>query len=765
VNPVRKLIISISIALVLFSGAYFLLEEDIVKLKRGRIRDIVGQNVEDAYFEKTDVMIFGIQRFIGITVKKLDFFIKNADLGGLLEKNPDKKAQLIINDFVNTDPYCKRVRIVNSGLEILFSTSQSDVYRSKLNAGIYGSLFSELPPSVSRVLVDPIVERIIFHKTFTRKDEQYAILFYYSQDALDGVFSQVEGLDYKGFLITTDKIVLVNFPEIDASEERNLSDLVKVVRQNNTGALRLLLKGFDKTLYYKRFTGQYTDWTVGLTLDTEHLRISRIGMLVLIIQALVVASVLIFIVFSLHRKKGLPPASEARRERLAGVDEEEARAPGHGGSLIPSAASPVPTGVERGGAETEGGATPTPPLEPEETAFEAEPVETGVMALSDIEELVNVEEIGEAEVAGEGEEVGGSYVMVEEEQQGGLEEPEELVELEEYTEAGDLREVEDAQEVEELLGGAGGTTVRNETVVEGGLGIEELEIVDEAQEALKPAELEEVSAAEELAALLSEGKGTGAGEREAGFPESLPEVVDDLQEVEAFTGYPGSETSGAVPSLENLVKAGERSGAGNGPAMSVLEQAAAEEEAASGEEGTLQTIPEEVFRAKQGERRNDELSELITTIEGGEREGEQEDPAVIFKKSLKAMGLSKAALLIADDSGRCSPKTMFGLNKKTAGKLSFDGSENIYTQFLSKGKTLYIREKVFKSKEVSKKFDRTDSSKIQTLVFSPILQTGNVRGILVAGTSKGKKIDHEKIIKEIKTIKEVLLKLIEPDFP
>jgi hypothetical protein len=746
VNPVRKLIISISVALVLFSGAYFLLEENIVKLKRGRIRDIVGQNVEDAYFQKTDVLIFGIQRFIGITVKKLDFFIKNVDLGGLLEKNPDKKAQLFIDDFVNTDPYCKRVRIVNSGLEILFSTSQSDVYRSKLNAGIYGSIFSERPPSVSRVLVDPIVERIIFHKTFTRKAEQYAILFYYSQDALDAVFSQVEGLDYKGFLITTDKIVLVNFPEIDSSEEHNLSDLVKVLSQNNMGALRLLLKGFDKTLYYKRFTGQYTDWTVGLALDTEHLRISRIGMLVLIIQALVVVSVLIFIVFSLRRKRGLPSASRARQARRADLDEE-ARAPGDGGALISSAASHVSPGVERGGTETEESATPPSSLEPEEPAFEAEPVETGVIALSDIEELVNVEEIGEAEVAGEVEEVGGSYVMVEEEQQGGLEEPEEPVELEEYTEVEDLREIEETREGEEAQE------------------VEELESVDEAHQALKPAELEEVSAAEELAALLAEGKGTGTGEQEAGFPESLPEVVDDLQEVEAFTGGIGGEAPGAVPSLEKLVKAGERSGTGIGPVQSVLEQAAAEEEAASGEEGTLQTIPEEVFRAKQGENRNDELSELITTIEGGEKEGEHEDPAVLFKKSLKAMGLSKGAFLIADDSGRCSPKTMFGLNKKTAGKLSFDGSEKIYTQFLSKGKTLYIREKVFKSKEVSKKFDRTDSLKIQTLVVSPILQTGNVRGILVAGTSKGKKIDHGKIIKEIKSIKEVLIKLFGPDFP
>jgi len=746
VNPVRKLIISISIALVLFSGAYFLLEEDIVKLKRGRIRDLVGQNVEDAYFQKTDVMIFGIQRFIGITVKKLDFFVKNTDLGGLLEKTPDKKAQLFINDFVNTDPHCKRVRIVNSGFEILFSTSQSDVYRSKLNAGIYGSIFSELPPSVSRVLVDPIVERIIFHKTFTKKDERYAILFYYSQDALDGVFSQVEGLDYKGFLITTDKIVLVNFPEIDSSEEQNLSDLVKVVRQNNMGALRLLLKGFDKTLYYKRFTGQYTDWTVGLALDTEHLRISRIGMLVLIIQALVVVSVLIFVVFSLRRKRGLPSVSGARRARRAAL-EGEARAPGHGGSLIQSAASPVSAGVERGGTETEESATPPSSLEPEEPAFEAEPVETGVMALSDIEELVNVEEIGEAEVAGEVEEVGGSYVMVEEEQQGGSEEPEELVELEEYTEVVGLREVEETREGEEAQE------------------VEELESVDEAKEALKPAELEEVSAAEELAALLAEGKGSGAGEHEAESPGSLLEVVDDLQEVEAYTGGIGGEAPGAVPSLEKLVKAGEKSGTGNGPVQSVLEQAAAEQGAASEEEETLQSIPEEVFQAKQEERRHDELSELITTIEGGEKEGEQEDPAVLFKKSLKAMGLSKGAFLIADDSGRCSPKTMFGLNKKTAGKLSFDGSEKIYTQFLSKGKTLYIREKVFKSKEVSKKFDRTDSSKIQTLVVSPILQTGNVRGILVAGTSKGKKIDHEKIIKEIKSIKEVLLKLIGPDFP
>jgi hypothetical protein len=99
------------------------------------------------------------------------------------------------------------------------------------------------------------------------------------------------------------------------------------------------------------------------------------------------------------------------------------------------------------------------------------------------------------------------------------------------------------------------------------------------------------------------------------------------------------------------------------------------------------------------------------------------------------------------------------LSKITKKKLVFDGGENVYAEFLKKGKTLFIREKVFKSKEVAKKFDRTDSSKIRSLIMSPVVKSGDLKGILIAGVSKGKKVDQESIIEKIKKIKEVIVRV------
>jgi hypothetical protein len=735
VNPVKKLIISISVTLILFSSALFLLQENIVTLKSKKIRDVIGRNVEQRNFEKTDIMIFGLKRFIGITEKKISFLLKTMEPEWVTAKGGDRKIRLFFADFVNSDPYCKRIRIVNPQLEILFSTAPQDISRSRLNVNLYGSIFKDLPPTVSRVVVDPIVEMIIFYEVITgNKGERYAVLFYYSQDALEGVFARIEGLNARSFLITNEKIMLVNFPEIDESEQANLSNLVRAISQNESGALRVIMKEMDKTIYYRRLQGQYTDWTMGLTLDTERLRISRIGVLILVVQALVIVSVLLFVLFSLSK------LGSARRRALEVEREKPPGAPAHAAPAALGGEGPVSEGAaaeasalrtqaagvtkqpvegQRGGADAVGlGATAT--------AVEAAPSAAGVMSLSDIEELVNVEEIGEAEVAGMVEEVEDVHEMESLGDEGLEEEPGVVEEFQDL-------EPEPAEEVEEL---------------------DELEEVGDEESA-------RARAAAVVDEAIIDDRGTATGAREA--------VAGDAGRVS------GERT---LPELQALVAAGRPN---------------KEEE----EERTIKlppTIPEEVYREKGGVEHDDELSALITEIETkveapqalkapeelkapmGPAEAPQaphvsadleelpdlrspEGLALFIKGVLRTVGITKGALLTQAEGGLFEPNTIFGLSKITKKKLVFDGGENVYAEFLKKGKTLFIREKVFKSKEVAKKFDRTDSSKIRSLIMSPVVKSGDLKGILIAGVSKGKKVDQESIIEKIKKIKEVIVRV------
>jgi hypothetical protein len=42
---------------------------------------------------------------------------------------------------------------------------------------------------------------------------------------------------------------------------------------------------------------------------------------------------------------------------------------------------------------------------------------------------------------------------------------------------------------------------------------------------------------------------------------------------------------------------------------------------------------------------------------------------------------------------------------------------------------------------------------------SPVVKTGEVKGILIVGVSKGKKVEQEPIIEKIKKIKEVIVRV------
>ena len=79
----KKLIVSISITLVIFSTLYFLIEEDYIQLKSTRFKDLIGKNIESEYVELTNILSLGFQRYIEITNKKLDHLVESTNLESL----------------------------------------------------------------------------------------------------------------------------------------------------------------------------------------------------------------------------------------------------------------------------------------------------------------------------------------------------------------------------------------------------------------------------------------------------------------------------------------------------------------------------------------------------------------------------------------------------------------------------------------------------------------------------------------------------------
>jgi hypothetical protein len=501
--------------------------------------------------------------------------------------------------------------------------------------------------------------------------------------------------------------------------------------------------------------------------------------LILVVQALVIVSVLLFILSSLSKRavaRVRAPEDEGSepsvRPAPAAPPSEggEARAPqvvaGDGSALatLPGEEAAVPQGAETAGLAS--------------TA----PAASGVMSLSDIEELVDVEEIGEAEVAGE-EEAEEIHDMESLGEGDGEEAPGELEEIEEFDEPEDISEAAVAAGVS--------TASEPETI-----GVELAEEVEEL------GSLEEAVEAEPFPAPTADG-----------MDET---IIDDRGIVTGFRGTAkGDEGEASVqktlPELEALVTAGR-------PVRTEKEEGAVE---------LLPTIPEELYREKAGVKRDDELSSLITELETeAETPGEKETPEkkeeakkskaprrqeaikkskaprkkaayneknadkevpgtrmpsrapretageedlpdlsspeglkLFIKGVLRTIGITKGALLTQTGGGGFEPYTIFGFSKTTKKKLVFDAGENLYEDFLKNGKTLFILDKVFKSKEVAKKFDRADSSKIRSLVVSPVVKTGEVKGILIVGVSKGKKVEQEPIIEMIKKIKEVIVRV------
>ena len=159
----KKLIISLSVTLILFTALYFLFEEKIIQPTNGPIRNIIGRYREKEYDDSLNAMEVGFERFLSMQLRKMEYTAQKILGENVQKKSAVREIDAILNDYLAANPYCRRVRIVNTGLEIVYSTMKNDRRGFKLNADLYGTIFTELGAGKSPLMVDPVIENIVFY--------------------------------------------------------------------------------------------------------------------------------------------------------------------------------------------------------------------------------------------------------------------------------------------------------------------------------------------------------------------------------------------------------------------------------------------------------------------------------------------------------------------------------------------------------------------------------------------------------------------------
>ena len=367
----KKVIISISAALVVLTILYIVVEKSglffkIRESSKPQVRDFVGETVEAGYRQTTGLVALGLKRKIEIEDKKLDYLLQKIGEKDLLSK--DIPA---FKDYLAESPYCEKIIVVNNEGKLLFSTPGTGVPVEEISERILASR--------GTVITSPVSRQIIFFRRIPAKPPSTSVLtlFYYSADLFRPLFEGIDTLEYDDFVILKNNLILINFPDVDPQDETNADRLFELLSEEETGSVRVEVEGSDLTVHYTRVAEPYDNMILGLSVGTEQIGISSIGLVILISQTIVVLSLLIFVFASIGQKRG----------SVAGERE------------------PAPAGEE----EAE-------PLRAEEEGIEVEPLdeisatEAGIISLSDVEELTEVEEIGEAVVADEEDAVDAEYI-------------------------------------------------------------------------------------------------------------------------------------------------------------------------------------------------------------------------------------------------------------------------------------------------------------------------------------------------------------------
>ncbi len=722
-------------------GTLFLIfGENGTHLKKVRIRDIIGTSIEREYLEQASVLSNIFVRTVAIENKKIDFLLRRI---GRAETGLNESARTLIRRFVQEERSCVKIRLVDRKGTVIFSTDTRDTVGTVLKDGLYDDLFQKSSSGDISPAVDTFEKNFIFYRLLSKTSENM-LLFYYTDALLDTVFKEADGIEFQEFSIPEAGVIVVNFPPVDVSEQQNLRNLADMFLKEKSGALRVQMKGYDKTVYFVHAPEPLSKWVVAYAVDTEKMGISSIGTLVLVVQAVVILAIVIFILTAVRTRR-FAFDKGAGRDEIQAMAVREARGAGEEPEKEPAEAAQTP--------------------EPRGEELEAEEVlelETGVIPLAGVEEVVELEEVGEAEIAQELEEVteelGEGAEYMKESGAGSFEAGAGRAEETAGAAAeapGSVREegIEEAEPVEER-------TPSDEKHPEGPASAERPEHIDSFEKS-GPVKghkaVEEKESKEEIGhndAVHEQGEKNESDAIDAST-EIEETVADDLP-----SGMSPDDTS-ALPDLDTLV----------GKEYTALKEKMLDED----EEGILDErggiseevppiIPDEAYEGQIGVSRDDELAELIQTIEQGEPSGVEKriDKSIsIFGEFLSVFDLTRGALLIADRHNNYRPIFMRGFNEKTGKKLVFRSGEKIISDILRKNRILFVREDACMSRFFRTKFDLFDSSTIKRLFLVPVMRSGDAseKGekppaavMLVCLTTEDEKVSNN-ILKALKKIK------------
>ena len=524
-KTILKVLFSATAAVVLLVSVYFMLGSDLkgysgLLINRegqgyaGFLRDLVGRSVELDKQSQAELLAASFKRRMDSESRKVDFLIAQMSVDDQAEAVSARPPSDLL-EFVEAHPFIEGALLVNGQYEVLLSTSGQKRIGTVLDHDVYREVFTS---DVNGSLVDEAAGNIVLYR---RIQSDHVLLFIYAPEFLNSIFADIPDFVYSRAVLTADRVILINFPAIEEADRENLRKLSQTVVAQRSGFIRIRRDQFDKTIYFFPVSQLERQWFVALTSDTEQVRISPIGVAILVVQAFVVAAIIIFI---------LTTVKERKKIRIGAVPTPRKSMIRGGEAAVPG--KPEKALLPDGGEEREGSSSLAERRD--------------VIPLEDVEEVKHLEEFGEAEIAQEYEEYDEVQPVIDADEGNKDEHVEELVQpLNDTTELQKLEAVQreimgpEAQmldDIEELeaIGDGESETSRAD------IGTEEPVFIDE--------DIEEIP--------FDEIEGTDKDIEDISFDlppavDSHENVIDDLAEIEA--AMPQHED--VIPNLEALVGA------------------------------------------------------------------------------------------------------------------------------------------------------------------------------------------------------------------
>jgi hypothetical protein len=726
-----KIIFSAVAASILLASVYILLDRSVRDLsgllvnrqevdRDGPLmQDLIGRAVEFEKTSLTESLALHFTRQMLSEQEKVDFFFESARPSEFIGSSGEKTRTGLIG-FAESNPYIERITIINYRSQILFSTSDSDAIGESLDSDVYGAIFVESGVGGSRTVADEAAQSIVLYRYI---GTDHALLVHFGDRFLNGVLAGIPGFEFEEALITGEKVILVNFPNLGLSESENVATLVGTIRERENGFLRVKREDLDKTVYFLPASQTYSDWIFGLTFETAGMRISFIGALILVVQSLVVAAIIIFILATVRDRRQVAAARIPIKNLSTG--SELSAAP---------RIEPLVEDARDGGTRRE---SATAAQLPEVTS----PVREGMIPLAEVEEVVDLNDVGEAEVADEYEEEEQSLRVVETE----VQRAEETIHSLASPVSDGAPTPRDVDVEEENFIERQGPDESAESPVESPNDLEsgseevgeldELEKLEAVQREIMGPEAQMLHEMEKLEGMVEQGESDSVMDVDADIEDS---IINDMADIERRT----DEKEEFLPNLESLVQA---DGVGQGGV----------EDGSAAPEDRLET-PDKTGRSDQHE-----LAQLIKRLDTDEGSAPRNNIGERFEQFLGDLGLTKGALLLKNDGPQFKPVAVLGLSEKTVSRLRFTGEDKIVKSYLQKNKILHVKHDAFMHVELRSKFDLEDSSSIRSVYFVPLMPTRDtLAGFIMISATTGEVVQSPMVLEKLKEIKKTLTTII-----